>query len=236
MKNLKFLFSILLLLAFRLFSQENSPDFLLSLDGNKLLVIDNKGQAIFNKEFFNPFGEYVDFDNDGVDEYYVKDFFVKDSISFYNVYVYSLNDDFHLIDSIYSGMTEPMILFSDEANCYLLVCGQPELDSLNLLYNKNHIYPSLNCFKYEGEKFYNDNEELYDIFINENDVLISYIEKEYLKSSKTCSVTNYLKPVLAAVYLNLLKASETSMAKQFLSKFYFCEDKDEFSNFLIQLL
>jgi hypothetical protein len=237
---LKYCLYFLLLLLINslqiLYSQNDlSTSYKIAIQDSKLCVKDQANNIVYERLFYSPVGKFVDFNHDGLDEYFVKDAKVDGAYTYYTAYVFSQKDSFCLVDSVYSGLTEPSVIVSDEVNTTVLVTGQPELDSLNILYNPDNLYTSFNCFKFEKEKFYNANDEFYDIFVNENDLLISYIEKEYNKNSKQCAKTKMLKPAIAAVYLNLLKASEVVMAKQFINNYYFCEDKEEFIKFLKDL-
>jgi hypothetical protein len=237
-KYLKLLIITFSLVGYEILLPQNdfSSKFRIELDSNILYVKNEIGQVIFSKTFHAAQEQFIDFNLDGIDEYYVKDCSYDGKYFFYTAYIFSQVDNFKLIDSMYSGLTDPMTIYSDETNSFVLICGQPELDSINILYNPDHFYPSLNCYRYSGEKFYNANEEIYDIFINENELLVEYLDKEYGRFTKSCEITNNLKPIIAAVYLNLLKASEIVIAKQFLNNYYFCKDIDMFSKFILDLL
>ncbi|GAB6281736.1 MAG: hypothetical protein STSR0008_04770 [Ignavibacterium sp.] len=196
---------------------------------------------------------YVDFDNDGHNEILNISFIIKDSLKFYTTYIYSdssRNDSSFLIDSIYSGLKEPQFFFSDEINEMILVVGYPELDSLNLisylnssennfsledslLTNKDGItyFSPLNCFSYDGFSFQNINDELYDIFIYENEIMLDYLDSQAV-GNKDCAFSSKNKSIIASIFINYLNASEKSLANEFLTQYYLCVDFEQFKNYL----
>jgi hypothetical protein len=231
---------ILVLLLFYPFQKINAqddlfPGYKIAIQGTTLVVKDQSDNLVYQKQFHSPVGKFVDFDNDSLNEYFVVDTKSDGSYIYYTGYIFCQKDSFYLADSIYSGITEPSVTVSEENNTTVLIAGQSELDSLNILYSSNVFYTSFNCFRFSDCKLYNANDEFYDIFVDDNDFLISYIEKEYNISSKNCAKTNSLKPAIAVLYLNLLKASEISMAKQVINSCYFCDDKEDFIKYLKDL-
>lgn len=196
---------------------------------------------------------YVDFDIDGKNEILNISFIIKDSLKFYTAYIYSdssRNNSLYLIDSIYSGLKEPQFFFSEEINEMILVVGYPELDSLNLTLHLNSLknnfssedslltnndgstyFSPLNCFAYDGFSFQNINDELYDIFISENEIMLDFLDKQSI-SDKDCSFSSENKSVIAAIFINYLNASEKSLANEFLTQYYFCSDFKQFKNYL----
>lgn len=196
---------------------------------------------------------YVDFDNDGHNEILNISFIIKDFLKFYTAYIYSdssRNDSLYLIDSIYSGLKEPQFFFSEEINKMILVVGYPELDSLNLISHLNSLknnfsledslltnkdgltyFSPLNCFSYDGFSFQNINDELYDIFINENEIMLDELDSQNV-GNKDCAFSSNNKNIIASIFINYLNASEKSLANEFLTQYYLCTDFEQFKNYL----
>ncbi len=225
------------------FSQNN--DIQINFITNKMIV-KNNDKIIFEKEYLNPSSFYVDFDNDGNEEYLINDFVIKDSHKFYTIYIYNIidnpdasqTDTFSLIDSIYSGLKEPLFLLSDEIDEMILVVGYPELDSLNYKLNDS-IFSPLNCFYYDGINFQNINDKLYDIFINDNDIMLDYLDSQSsiipTNAGRDCSFTLNNKNVIVSIFINYLNADEKSLANEFITQYYLCDDLNEFKNYLEEI-
>jgi hypothetical protein len=124
-------------------------------------------------------------------------------------------------------------VFSEEINQMVLLAGYPELDSVNRASDLDTVFSPINCFAFEGEKIYSVNEELYELFIIENDALISLIQQQI---KRDCNGSKKMLPAIISVYINYLNASEKSLADKFLNEYYFCKDKQKIQTFLRELL
>lgn len=225
MNNLNFviIFFVLFILSSFCFSQNeietNSELFRISLTGHSLIVKDNKGNEIFTRQFYNPNSYFSDLDNDGIDEFLIKD----KTQSEYLLYIYNLIDTFYLTGEINSGVLEPYEIFLEEIEGLTIVAGNSDFSYLNEG-NELKILP-INCWKFEDGEIFLINDELYEVFITENESLLSVLEAE---GHVDCNKSNQMKSLLASVYINYLNAGEKASAEGFLRTFYLCEDMEIF--------
>jgi len=215
-----------------MYSQNDTTiSFNIKLNNSILSVTDYTGNLIYEKAFNNPEDVLVDFDGDGIDELLVVDSKNENPV-FYSAYLYNITDTVYLIDSVYSGVVQPYLYFSDEISLTVLVAGYPELDSLNKTAENDSVFSPINCYAFEGEKIYSVNEELYDVFILENDALISFLQ---MQRNRDCNFSKRMLPAIVSVYINFLNASEKSLAEKFLNEYYLCKDKQKIQTFLKEL-
>ncbi len=201
------------------------------LENNKLTVADTSGKIIFEKHFNEPAEYFVELSNGSQIEYLIRDKKIVNGIPKYFAFVYSITDTFSLIDSLYSGVYEPVPFYSDELDRTLLLTGNPDFDSLYSSF-EHEYFSSINCMVIEDGKLYNVNDLVYDVYLQENEQVISFIESTWSGSSKDCSTSTEIKSAVAAVYVNYLNAGEKVLARQFLNDYYLCPDKESFKNFL----
>ncbi len=199
-------------------SELNSELFRIIIDGRKLVVNQNEGPEIYSREFQNPSGYLYDLDSDGNDELLIRD----EINSEFHLFVYNLLDTFYLAGEINSGIVEPYETYSGELEGLIIVSGNSDFAYLNEG-SKVKALP-INCWKFEDGEIFSVNEELYDIFLTENEALVSSIETEV----KECSQSKSIKSVIAAVYINSLNADDKASAESFLKTFYLCDDLEKF--------
>jgi hypothetical protein len=200
--------------------------FTTQLDNNILRVYNLDSTLIFQKKFNNASDQAADLDGDGVNEYLVTDSYQKDRVSSFTIYIFNTIDTFYLADSIFSGLIEPYLNGPGDSGTILIITGNPKFDSLNT--NLDEPYLPVNCWKYEDEKINLVNDQVYDIFISENNDIIDYLDDFYDRNSKSCEATEKVRAAISSVYVNYLSAGETIMAKQFINKYYFCNDRENF--------
>lgn len=223
---------LLLLSAVVGFGQYNRKNiFEPKLENNKLTVADTSGKTIFEKHFNEPAEFFVELSNGPEIEYLIRDKKIVNGIPKYFAFVYSITDAFSLIDSLYSGVYEPVPFYSDELDRTLLLTGNPDFDSLCSSF-EHEYFSSINCMVIEEGKLYNVNDLVYDVYLQENEQAISFIESTWSGSAKDCSTSTEIKSAVAAVYVNYLNAGEKVLARQFLNDYYLCPDKESFKNFL----
>jgi hypothetical protein len=201
------------------------------LENSKLTVADTTGKTIFEKHFSEPVELFVDLSDRSEIQYLIRDKKSVNGIPKYFAFVYCITDSFYLIDSLYSGVYEPAPFYSDESKRTLLLTGNPDIDSLYSSFEHEYFSP-INCMQYDDGNFYNVNDLVYDVYLQENEQVISFIESLWSGSAKDCSTSTEMKSAVAAVYVNYLNAGEKVLASQFLNDYYLCPDKESFKNFL----
>jgi len=204
--------------------------FRIILTDNLLLVLNNDGEEIYTKEFLNPDAYSLDMDGDGIDEFLVKDVIKSGYSQEYLLYVYNLLDTFSLAAEINSGITEPYETYVGEIEGLIIVSGNPDFSYLNEG-SEIKMLP-VSCWKFEDGELFLVNEELYDIFIAENDAYLSVI---YAGDINDCGRSKEIKSLLACVYINSLNAGEKASAENFLKTYYLCEDLERFKEELNNL-
>lgn len=201
------------------------------LENNILKVSNITGKIIFEKVFSQPAELFVALSNGPEVEYLIRDKRIENGIPKYYAFIYAVSDTFYLIDSLYSGVYEPGPFYSEEINKTLLLSGNPDFDSLYSSLEHDY-FSAVNCLQYEDGKLFNVDDLVYDVFVQENEAVISFIESSWSGSAKNCSTSKEIKSAIAAVYLNYLNAGEKVLARQFLNDYYLCPDKESFKKFL----
>ncbi|MHB1688094.1 MAG: hypothetical protein ACYCVH_12080 [Ignavibacteriaceae bacterium] len=204
--------------------------FSLKIINNELTAFDSNKKVFYKKEFHNPKDFTLDLDGDGVDEYLVSDFYTTDSSAYYTLYIFNTIDSLYLADSVISGLVEPYEIKSSETGGMIIVSGNPKIDSLNTdLYN---IFLPVNCWKYESGELYSVNDEVYKIFVKENDSIIDFLDNYYESNQANCESTKHVKAALASAYINYINSGDNILARQFLKEYYHCGDLNNFEQSL----
>ncbi len=208
--------------------------FKVEISGPALRVYDSYNNIIFTREFSSPQSYSVDLDGDSVDEFLVVDSFKDKGRRFYSLYIFNTIDSFYLADTINSGLTEPYPFKSAETGGMIIVSGDSRFYYLNK--DTADVFLPIYCWKYESGKILPANDELYDIFISENDQMADIVDDYMNENGKSCASSEAMKAAIAAVYANYMHAAEKSLASQFLKKYYNCSDLKEFQQSLNGLL
>jgi hypothetical protein len=234
MKNL-FLCFLIFSCSLITFAQEDSitlGNFQLTLKERTLQVFDNDGKIVYKKEFNNPSGSTLDLDDDGIDEYLVLDsnsFKLKPS---YTLFIFNTAENFSLVDSILSGSIEPYETNSEDVGGTVIIAGNTDFEQFNQ--GDNYFLP-INCWRYEDSSVFMVNDEVYNIYLNENEGIIDYLDENF-ESHKDCAASSLLKAPIAAAYVNYINAGEKSVASQFLKNYYLCNDINQFKKQLNDLI
>jgi hypothetical protein len=233
----KILILIFCIASLKTFSQERNYTlniFSAKFEKNHLEVFDSTNKRVYEKTFNNPHETLADLDNDGVDEFLVSDSYKKGDADFYTLYIYNTIDSFYVADSIQSGFMEPSERESKEYGGMILVTGNYNFDTFNK--NEDDKYLPIECWHYENGKITSINDQIYNIFITENDTLIDVLDSYIESNSSDCNSIEKVKGIIASVYANYLTAGEKILAAQFLKKYYRCDDLETFKQKLNELL
>ena len=200
--------------------------FTLTINDNYLSVQNNDGEEVYSNQFENPFGYLADLDIDGNDEFLIKDQVSLDSIPEYSLYVYNILDSFYLAGVINSGVLDPYETTSEEMEGLIIVSGNPAFTYLNA--NSEFRSLPLNSWKFFEGEIFSVNNELYEIFINENKNILLTLDSFVTENEKDCNTSLKLKSLVASAYINYLNAGENSIASNLFETYYFCDDADTF--------
>jgi hypothetical protein len=228
--NFSSIFLLLFLFLTETFSQNQDKFetelFTLTLNNNYLSVQNNDGEEVYTKQFENPFCYLADLDSDGNDEFLVKDQNATDGIKEYSLYVYNLLDSFYLAGIISSGVVDPYETTSDEIEGLAIISGNPAFSYLS----ENSEFRSLplNCWKFLEGEIFSINNELYEIYIDENKNILLTLDSFFTENKKDCSTSLKLKSLIASAYINYLNAGENSIASNLFKTYYFCDDAGTF--------
>ncbi len=212
----------------------NFDQFNVKIENSKLEVFDKYQKLVFEKKFIDPHDLSADLDGDGINEYLVIDEMKDSSRSLYTLYIFNTIDSFYVADSIPSGYLEPYQSVSEDSGSNIIVTGNPNFDSLNIG-NEDTFIP-IKCWKYDNGEIFSVNDEVYNIFISENDKLIDMIDSYFDSNTKDCKSTETVKAAIATVYANYIYAGDKILANQFLKKYYLCSDLEKFKRKLDELL
>lgn len=210
--------------------------FTAQLNDSLLTVKDSADNIIYEMTFNNPRDYTVDLDGDSVEEYIVIDSAGTADVPDYYIYIFNTIDQFSLADSIHSGTAEPYDMFSNEEGGEIIVTGNADFEAFNGTGSDSDIFLPLNCWKYESGQLYLINTDIYDLFIQENEEIIDYLDSYSDSDEFTCDEGRENKSAIAAAYVNYVNAGEVTIASQFIKKYYICPDLDDFIKNINQIL
>lgn len=204
--------------------EENSGNYVLT-------AFDIKGNEFYSKQFFRPDLIEFDLDSDGNTELIIIDSLQTNGYYLFNVFVFSTLDTFYLVESIISAIFPPTITFSDETESFIIVFGDSEF--LQFI-KQNEKFPTvpISVWKYEEGELFNINDEIYDVFINANENLINFLDNFETEIKKDCNETEKFTSVIVTIYVNFIRANETSNSQQFMKKYYLCPELSNIFNTL----
>jgi hypothetical protein len=239
-----FLYLFLLFSVTDLFPQADSTNvdsttvefdlFTVQLKDNSLQVFSNDRNVIFTQKFENPVFTTADLDSDSIEEYILIDYKFLDQKKDYTIFIYNTVDTFYCVDSIRSGFYEPYVFYSDEVKGNVIIAGIPGFDDLNI--GKADVSMPLNIWQYNETGIVLINDQIYNLFLSENDSVIDYLEDYFSSSVKNCNSSEQVNNIIATGYKNYINAGELSIASQFLLKYYLCPDILNFKKSIEKLL
>jgi hypothetical protein len=225
---MKYIFILLILTVFAAQAQQKYifKNYSVTFAGSVLEL--KKGDNLEKEfKFINPASYSADLDNDGLEDFLVTDRLPGKSSDMFTMYIFNTIDSFYITDSIHSGYTEPYFTTSNEIGEMIIVAGNE--DFMYLEAEESGFLP-INCYKYESGEILQINDELYDIFITENEGLIEYIDEYFVSNVKNCYNTERIISAIASAYANYINAGEPTLAHQLITNYYFCDNKDKFVN------
>lgn len=234
-----FLYLFLIFSITDLFPQEDSTSvdfdlFTVKLKDNLLQVYSNEGSLIFIQKFENPVFTTADLDSDSVEEYILIDYKIMDQKKDYTIFVYNTIDTFYCVDSIRSGFYEPYVFYSDEVKGNVIIAGIPGFNELNL--GKLDISMPLNIWQYGENGIALINDQIYNLFLSENESVVDYLDDYFDSNVKNCNSSEQVNNLIATGYINYKNAGELSDANQLLLKYYLCTDISNFKKKIEKLL
>lgn len=235
--RVQILILILFVASIKSFSQERNYTlniFTAKFFQNHLEVFDSTKEHIYEKTFNNPQATLADLDNDGVDEFLVTDSHKKGESDFYTLYIYNTIDSFYVADSIQSGFMEPTERESKEYGGIIVLTGNSNFDIFNR--DSEDKYLPIECWHYENGKINFISDQIYNIFISENDTLTEELDSYLESNPDDCNSLAKVKGLIASIYANYMSAGENILANQFLKKYYHCNDLEIFKKKLNELL
>lgn len=234
-----FILFFVALVAGPLFAQDSTfavEDFNVKIQDAKLLVSDLDNKTVFNRQFQYPTAYTLDIDGDGASELLINDDNEQDGQDYYTLYVYNTIGSFYLIDSVYSGLKEPYYFFSDEINNVVLVTGSPDFDSLNTSAQQENVFSPLICWSFTDSSLNIVNDQLYNIFLSENEANMKFMDSFYKENGKNCESSRRIRAAVAATYANYIYADEYALAEKLLEEYYLCGDLKSFKEQISKLL
>ncbi len=235
--RVQILILFLFIASIKSFSQERNYTlniFTAKFIQNHLEVFDSTKKQVYEKTFNNPHETLADLDNDGVNEFLVSDLYEKGNADFYTLYIYNTIDSFYVADSIQSGCMEPTERESKEYGGIIVLTGNLNFDIFNK--DAEDKYLPIECWHYENGKINSINDQIYNIFISENDTLTEVLDSYLESNPDDCNSLAKVKGIIASIYANYMSAGENILANQFLKKYYHCNDLEIFKKKLNELL
>ena len=199
-----------------------------------LRVTDKNDNLIYHEKFNDPSDMVADLDGDGINEYLVTDNKTEGWKTYYTLYVFNTLDTFYVAKKINSGMIEPYTIESKEIDGLTIVSGDENFDQF--ISDTTNLFLPINCWKFENGEIYNCNDDVYDPFIAENDIILDFLDKSLDSDSINCKTITFYKSAVSSGYTNFMRAGEHSIANQFLKKYYLCDDIKSFKQLLDKLV
>ena len=199
--------------------------FTVKLESKSLIALDSLNQIVFTKTFLNPVLTLTDLNRDGVDEIILIDSNSAFDQPDYHLFIYGFDKNIFLIDSVYSGVIQPFETEFEELDGTVLVTGDTQYNFFNQA--DKQFYLPISCLAFDGSKMVLVNDILYDIFIEENEIILASIIDYVNVNGKNCNSSEALLPMIVSAYVNYINAGENSSALQLINNFYYCENKDE---------
>lgn len=198
-------------------------DFIVSVSARNMSVF-SEGQLIYSREFINPVANSADLDNDGLNDLVIIERRDESDTAVFTVYLFNTIDSFYLADTIASGYYEPYLTFIEEIGEIIIVTGNS--DFMHYTNDKEYFLP-LNCYKYDSGEILQVNDELYDIFMAENEAILEYIDEYFAENEKNCTNSRNQASAIATAYANYVNAGEPTLARKLVVQYYFCDDGKE---------
>lgn len=196
-----------------------------------LTAFDIQGNEFYSKQFSRPELFEIDLDSDGNNELIIIDSSVVNGLNIFETFVYSTLDTFYLVDSVLSALIPPSIYYSEETESFILTGG--DSDFLKFI-NSAEEFPSVpvSVWKYEEGELFNINDEVYELFIITNENLIKILDNFEPIINEDCTETKKFTSVIVSIYVNFMRANETSNSQQFMKKYYLCPELSKIFNTL----
>ena len=210
----------------------NYGNYFISINNSTLKAFNSDTTLFYQKKFSDPVILAIDLDNDDVNEIVVIDNKVLSGKNEYTLFVYNTLDSLYLVDSVYSGSTEPRKVYSEDLNTILLATGNAVFDSLNAIDSLSSL--PLNFWKFEDGSLFLADASVYQLYFNENNNLIDILDGYYSQNGRTCESTLKVKGIIASGFINYYNVGETTLASQFLKNYYLCNDIGNFKQFLLK--
>jgi hypothetical protein len=238
-KNFMKIFLVFLFLANTLpaFGQKESFQFDLfnvHLEINSVKAFNDDNELLFERNFYNPSPLMIDIDNDGVEEFLIQDSAVISGIAYFSLYAFNTIDTFYLADSIYSGRTPIYQTSSADVEGIIFISGYSSFDRFNS--HGVYFFSPISCWYFSDDEFISVNNEVYDLFIIENNLVINFIEEYFNEFENDCDNARLILGAIASAYANYVNAGESAMAVQLLNNYYKCGDKEKLNAELNSLI
>lgn len=208
--------------------------FFVLIADNSMKVVNGKSELVFQKQFNRPYEYPADIDADKFDELVVVDSNFTDGKLNFTIYLFGSQENFKLIDSIYSASFFPFITYSEEIESMIIETGVPDFEIFNQTSELKAL--PINLWRLENGELLLVNDELYEPFIFENTNLIQLIDCYTKEKINDCSTSQRYKGMIASAFANYINAGEHSLAAQLLKKYYACEDIESFKQEIIDLI
>ncbi|MCC6551086.1 MAG: hypothetical protein IT279_13565 [Ignavibacteriaceae bacterium] len=169
----------------------------------------------------------LDLNSDGYEELIVAMQRGNNSGTFFSMVIFDGSRVFSFVDSLYSGLVEPEVDYHSELNSFVIICGNPVLDSIFLTKGGKGSYNPLRYYVYDGEELPEVSSDLYEDYARTNEMLVEMLTEQYAVDSYICQVSEEIFGMVATIVLNYMVSEEKALAKKYFEKFYNCPDKQQ---------
>lgn len=167
----------------------------------------------------------LDLNSDGYEELIVTQKRRMGGNLFYSLVLFDGSRVFSYVDSIYSGLVEPEVDYHSELNSFVIISGNPAMDSIFLSKGGRGSYNPVRYFVYDGEGIPDVSTDLYEDYSRTNEMLIEMLSGQYGDDSYICEASEKVFGTVLTIVLNFLASEEKALALKYFEKFYNCPDK-----------
>jgi hypothetical protein len=208
-------------------------NFTVTVQKNILSVKSVSGETIYTRQFDNLKEFTSDLDGDSIPEFCVSEEMKNGNNTIYKMLVYNTVDTFTLADSLESLNMEPYSVADEDSGQLVFVAA----DTNFLRFAGDvPVTAAVNCYEFDGLNFVQINDQIYDIFMRQNEEIVDSLDNFFDDNSNDCASSKKVLSLIASLYVNYKNADENSISLHLLNKYYFCSDLLDFKSKLDGLL
>jgi hypothetical protein len=213
--------------AAQLMAQEPADKPFWVVEDGKILFFDANGYETDTYQCGEASITELDLNSDGYEELIVTLKRNSTGVLLHSMVIFDGNRVFSYVDSLYSGIVAPEVDYHLELNSFVIICGNPVMDSVFLAKGSRGSYNPLRYFVYDGEQLPDISADLYEDFSRTNEMLIEMLTGQFNDDLYICETSARIFGTVITIVLNYIASEEKALAQKYFEKFYNCPDKQQ---------